>query len=394
MNLLRLAEQLAPDDKRPLTLTGEHCLRYHDKAQACQACSDVCPAGAIEPGTPPVLDANACQHCLACLPVCPSGAIAGEDEGPALLRCAEALGARRLELLCQLNPQMERGTPGVEAAIRVRGCLAGLGSGALMALVANGVQQVVLRNDACEGCPWQQAGGAVEVRLEEARNMLALWGRESSLRLSGSGAKSWAARPIYMADSPPVSRRDLFRLQRSPAATNGPIAGGNHPFRERLRLVYALQKLGEPPTEQASASLPTASFATLDVGEDCTACGACARICPTGALSLAIDRESYSLTFAPQACIGCSLCANVCAPAALVVTKNPPYADVFAGPAVWVLQQGAVARCQRCRAPFPSATGSKFCAICDFRRQNPFGSAMPAALQSGPTRPSLREELS
>jgi ferredoxin len=394
MNLLRLAGQLAPDDRRALDYRGEHCLRYHDKAQTCQACSDICPTGALKPGTPPAFDASACQLCLACLPVCPAGALTADDEAPALAHCAQALGVRRLELICQLNPELVRGVHGVEAAIRVRGCLAGLGSAALLLLAANGVEQIVVRDDACDGCPWQRAGAEVKAQVSEARAMLALWDEEMRLCLSGGADESWEPRPVYAADSPPVSRRDLFRRPRSAATAEGPVTGGSHPFRERLRLIHALQKLGAPRPERATAPLPLPGFATLTVAEGCTACGTCARVCPTGALSLAIDDEAYSLTFAPQACIGCGMCAHVCAPAVLAVDSQPSFAEVFDGPAVWPLQQGAVARCQRCRAPYPAASGSAFCSICDFRRKNPFGSAIPPGLQRRPATPTLREELS
>lgn len=393
MNLLRLAEQLAPNENRALAFSGEHCLRYHDKAHECQACVDVCPTRAIELGRPPMLDASACQYCLACLPACPTGAITAEDEAPALAHCAQVLGVRRLELLCQLNPDVTRGVEGVEAAIRVRGCLAGLGSAALLLLAASGVEQIVVRDDACDGCPWERASREVVEQLEEARGLLALWGGEKSLRLSGSADESWAPRPVYAADSPPVSRRDLFRMQRGDAKPGGPVASGSHPFRERLRLVYALQKLGAPLTERATAPLPLPGLATVTVAEGCTACGACARVCPTGALSLAIGDEGFSLTFAPQACIGCGMCAHVCAPAVLSVESGPSYADIFESPAVWPLQQGAVAHCRRCRAPYPAATGSDFCPVCDFRRKNPFGSAMPPGLRRTAA-PTLREELS
>ena len=389
MNLLRLAEQLAPDDQRTLLLSGEHCLRYHDKAQQCRACSDICPAGAIEPGTPPVLDADACQFCLACLPVCPTGAITAEDEVPALVRCTQVLGARRVELLCQLNPEVTRGVPGVEAAIRVRGCL-GLGSGPPAAGVATSSRL------SCAMMPVTvvpgEAGSAVANQLVEAQATLALWGKERCLTLSGPADESWAPRPVYAADSPPVSRRDLFHLRHNETQTEAPVAGGNHPFRERLRQIYALQKLGAPPPEQSTAPLPLPGFATLAVGEGCTACGACARVCPTGALSLAIDDDGFCLTVAPHACIGCGMCAHVCAPGPR--PGDSRLITTFRGPSVWELQQGAVARCQRCRAPYPAATGSDFCAICDFRRKNPFGSVIPPGLQRRTATQTLREELS
>jgi ferredoxin len=76
VNLERLAGQLARDDSRPVSLVGEHCLNYHDKARTCQACSASCPAGAIAPGKPQRLDSSRvarCQRCRAPFPAATGG---------------------------------------------------------------------------------------------------------------------------------------------------------------------------------------------------------------------------------------------------------------------------------------------------------------------------------
>ncbi|HEY3964902.1 MAG TPA: 4Fe-4S binding protein [Planctomycetaceae bacterium] len=41
----------------------------------------------------------------------------------------------------------------------------------------------------------------------------------------------------------------------------------------------------------------------------CTVCGDCVRICPTGCLSIARERE---VVLVPQACINCAVCEAVC----------------------------------------------------------------------------------
>lgn len=394
MNLLRLAEQLAMEDSRTITLSGAQCVRYRDKMHRCRACGDICPVGAIEVGALPTLDTERCQRCLACLPACPTGAITGEDEVPSLLNCAAAVQARRLELLCQLNPDTDSGVPGVDAAVRVRGCLAGLGSATLILLAATGLDLIVVRTDACAVCPWKQASDEVIAQVGEARAMLAFWEYDTRLQLSGPAQDGWKTRPVYLADSPPVSRRDLFRVRHTESGQEAGPASGHHPFRERLRLVRALRLLGPPLAELAAAPLPLRGFAVLGTAGNCTACGACARICPTGAVALGVDDEVYRLTFSSQACIACEMCVHVCGPGALTANTAPTYAAIFDGPGVSTLQEGAVARCQRCRAPFPAATGSRYCAVCEYRRQNPFGTAVPPALAAMPVVATLRQELS
>ena len=39
-----------------------------------------------------------------------------------------------------------------------------------------------------------------------------------------------------------------------------------------------------------------------------TACGVCARVCPTGALQMETAESGFQLIFSPQICIGCDIC--------------------------------------------------------------------------------------
>jgi ferredoxin len=44
--------------------------------------------------------------------------------------------------------------------------------------------------------------------------------------------------------------------------------------------------------------------------EECVHCGACASVCPSGALY--IDRETYKVIFDKEKCVGCELCVGAC----------------------------------------------------------------------------------
>ena len=55
--------------------------------------------------------------------------------------------------------------------------------------------------------------------------------------------------------------------------------------------------------------------------QQCTQCGACTTICPTGALSIP-DRTSMIVTFDIEKCVACSLCVQACPPRAMHVAIN------------------------------------------------------------------------
>jgi ferredoxin len=380
MDLIRLVDRLAAEKNGRVAFAGERCLHVADRFQECENCRAVCPADAFTGEKIPDFVPEKCVQCLACLPVCPAGALVAKDEVPDLLRFVRHLSSQRIELVCRHNPDVGRGTPGVEAAISVRGCLAGLGLGALLLLAAEGVSAVVLRNDACADCQWSGLGKQVAKQVAQAQLFLGIWHQEDVVSLSGPAGETWWERPVYSAGSPPVSRRDLFRLRKPTPVNEGDndIADGNQPFRERLRLVRACQKLGPPAANKTGDRLPGLGFATVSfVSPTCNACGACARACPTGALKLDIDDHAYALTFDSRACVGCAVCAHVCPLSIVDLNHEPPFESIFGEPDPVVLQSGPVARCRRCRARFPAGGGEDYCAVCRFRLRHPFGAARP-----------------
>ncbi len=377
MNLLALAERWGEAlATKPFGFAADRCLYATDKFATCTACHDICPVGAIQVGKPPTFDAESCQLCRACLPACPVGAFTADDEVPALLNCAERIGAKTVEVACSLNARVDAGP--AAAAVRVRGCLAGLGAGAYLGLVSQGLEEVVVRLDACADCPWGKLQPQVESQVQQAQGLLALWAQAETLTWVAEAADDFAKRPFWNATSPPVSRRDLFRWregEKKPVAESAADADPN-PFHERLRLLRAVKQMPPATSQEQTMS----GFALLAVNEDCTACGVCARVCPTGALQMETAASSYQLTFSPQICIACDKCSHVCAPNAINLTHAPTFEQVFDTAVDQIVQQGELARCSKCHAFFAAQAGKDLCPVCEFRRQNPFGSAMPPGL--------------
>ncbi|MCW5851542.1 MAG: 4Fe-4S binding protein [Anaerolineae bacterium] len=390
MNLLGIADRLAASPP-PLRVQTERCVHALNSASTCDLCVRACAFDALRLSPTITLDENRCTACGACLHVCPVDAIRGDDGVAKLLNLAPRFeAAQSVELACARHPRPEQGPAGSELVLRAAGCLAALGPSTYASLHALGFQRIVVRLDACAGCPLGAARPQIEARLTSARSLLDSVEPATRLETIDASATDWTARPVYAVNNPPVSRRSLFRLfaaeaPRVAARALLPVEEATsettQPPRERRRLLNALQRLTPaPPPEGEGAGVRAVShlpFIHLQASDACNACGACARVCPTSAMRLRLTNEAtFRLSFQPAACTDCGLCLDLCEPGAL---SREPVADLasIVSQASLTLREGEVHICEKCGARFAGAPGATLCPLCDFRRRNPFGSRLP-----------------
>jgi ferredoxin len=397
LSLFSIAERFTALEHSALTLDKERCLHSQDRFSGCQACFAICPVKAITPGKPPSLSPEKCAKCLACLMVCPVGAYSSDDEVTTLLTAAKRLESGPLELLCERNPRPTLGVSQAGTAIRIKGCLAGLGSGAYLVLAVLGLDPILVRTDACSACEWATIPAQVQAQVSHARQLLEGWSKDSSLACV-SALESPVERPFWEAGSPPLSRRDIFQSAlRSGRATLARVVdewattpAERQPGRDRLRMVNALKHLPAPQLTHPG-SLKGMDFAWGSVSDACTACGVCARICPTSALQFGkyAGETAFQLTFQAAKCVGCDMCVHVCSPAAMTIDHDPTFARIFSQENV-ILRAGGLIKCKKCGTPTVALPGVEFCPPCEFRRTHPFGSMLPPGLKS--IRPSSAQE--
>lgn len=365
-----------------MVLHAERCLHFRDRRSECADCYAVCPVEAIAPGKPPSLNTELCETCLACLPACPTGVFTAEDDVVTLLSAAGRLEGGVVELLCPQNRSPETGLDADATGLRIKRCLASLGSGALISLAALGFEQITLRCEDCSTCKWAALQPQIEQQALRAKGFLAAWNKQGVLH-TVIELKEPIERTIWNADNPPVSRREMFQVMARRGSTmvarameNNANGAEKSPGRDRQRVLGAIRHLPAASSPSA-ASLDGMRFAGAWVTEACTACGACAKACPTGALafSKAEDGQSYTLKFTAGKCIDCGFCTRVCLPKA-IQKGTTDLSSVFTNETI-LLREGKIVKCSRCAAPMAERPGTTLCPVCEVRSRNPVASMLP-----------------
>ncbi len=378
----------------PPHVVHSRCLNNRHRARACRICVNACPVNAIS--TPFLQDANAasvtlnqdtCVRCGLCVNVCPTDVFAQTELPEAKLPQTVARSASLvIELACPRKDPPDLSQVLDASMIQTPRCLAALSVPTLLEMVATG-KTLWLNDSLCQGCPIGSARGTIQRAVTTANRWLQVMGHEPAVRsylaTKDKLADQPISRPVVREDRLVMSRRDLFKslTKRAGQATAGtmtttgtkrprqpspsqrgqvsPAHGDSthgtghrlphHIPAQRQHLAYSLRQLSPDP----SASVPTATLPIADVtiSDDCTACGLCAQLCPTEAISFVSDDEYYVLNFSAALCLGtdCGLCVIGC-PTQAVRFGREVTADELLSTQPRHVKAGRLAPCAQCGA--------------------------------------------
>jgi ferredoxin len=347
------------------------CAHSRNETVGCNACIDICSAGAVSSEKKRqqiVVNPNLCVGCGACTTVCPTGALTyayprASEQGvrfktllsayakaggtqPVLLFHSQDGGQQAIEALGRAA-RLQKTVRGVPANVVPQALwhTASLGLDLWLSAIAFGAAQVAVLVTG-EEAPAYLDGLTAQMRVAQAlMNGLGYAGVHFHLLRTQAG-------DIAGLD---VGLQTLARSRPAVPAAPARFAVAQE---KRSTLDMALDHL----MAQAPAALPEAialpaqgtPFGSLVVNADsCTLCLSCVSACPASALQDNPDRPQ--LKFIEKNCVQCGLCATTCPEDA--ITLQPRLLLSPQRKEARVLNESAPYHCIRCAKPFGTLKG-------------------------------------
>lgn len=324
------------------------CAHSRNGRDGCNACIDICSAGAIRgAGDLVAVNPYLCAGCGACTTVCPSGAISYAYP------TARETGSR---VKAVLKAYAEAG--GVEPVLLFHGAEGGALLEELGEAVPARVLPLGLHHTASVGLDvwlaalaWGASGIAVLMTDAEAPQYIAALEGQMAIAaelMSGLGYAGPHLQLLRATDAGALAPA----LRLAPRGT-GPArpAGFDVARDKRDTLEYALDHLvRQAPVQVDEIALPQGSpFGTLNVNAaTCSLCMACVGTCPAAALQDGHDLPQ--LRFIEKNCVQCGLCADTCPENAITLVPRLSLRETRKQPVV--LNETQPFHCIRCAKPF------------------------------------------
>ena len=340
------------------------CAHSRNETVGCNACIDVCSAGAVSSEKSRqqiVVNPNLCVGCGACTTVCPTGALTyayprASEQGvrlKTLLSTYTKAGGANATLLLHSQVKGQQAIDNLGRAAKLQKTVHGVPANVIplalwhtasvgldlwLAAIAFGATQVaVLLTD--EEAPAYTH--ALEEQMKVAQALL--------------GGMGYAGVHFHLLTEPTISGFDKSLQQLALARPTAPASPARFAVAQEKRstLDMALDHFitHAPATLPQAISLPSegSPFGSLVVNKDtCTLCLSCVSACPASALQ--DNPERPQLKFIEKNCVQCGLCASTCPENA--ITLQPRLLLTPERKEARVLNESQPYQCIRCSKPF------------------------------------------
>jgi ferredoxin len=311
------------------TVCQERCPGVLFSGAHCARCLAGCPTGSIHLTYPSLTIDDTCSGCGFCVALCPNDVFAlpvghrasvDESEKPDLLYCSGLLPTGSM--------------PAGPLPASIVPCLGSIAASFILDRALRKEKPLKVVTGTCRDCSLRAGEGSYRLldrEISSLFNYLHIGFPPVSVSAASSGERQRAsaeynAFQTSLEEKKPLSRRDFFKHLRESTVPHrrqpgknlvgpgGEGSGSRGPTEfSRLR-VEVFQRYAGGLAEQREA---VPGFIEVSVDEACSGCGACANLCPTGALMIDDGPESARLLWTPAYCSLCNLCFDVCARKAL-----------------------------------------------------------------------------
>ena len=308
----------------------ERCSSARLSSAGCNRCLSGCPTDSIRIIYPDLAIDDTCSGCGFCVALCPNEVFsfpgespirfANDEEKPGPLYCSGLFATGR--------------APARILPPSVIPCLGSISTAFILGRVLRDSKPLQVVTGSCEACPMKVGENNYRQREGEIQSLFDYLGIGSSpviVSTASAAEREEASKQhdIFRAsqeESKAISRRDFFKHLRGSGATRRSHPAGNAALKKDIeselrgptkekRALVALFRRYAGRVAGGKGAVP--GFIEVEVDENCTGCGACASLCPTGALTLDEGPATAQLQWTPAHCSQCNLCFEVCARKAL-----------------------------------------------------------------------------
>lgn len=391
---MKIAERIADKivNSHHMTIEKRLCSRFRTPKSDCALCAGFCPVSAISISESGAKIEGGCTECGACISACPNGAfdIKGRDDR----KISEEIGSRvKGQGVNTFTISCEHGD---ETADLIVPCLSRLTETLLLEPAKAGASTVKLLRPMCEKCSNKKAAPHLSRVVKQSRHIYEMLGiGAGSLLISAVEFRETKDSELRIQDSEAntISRREFFGSFRNKAIEVAAEAipdienknnGDKELFNDlihkkpesikRTMLLEAIKAI-EPRFKDSGIESGTAQglnktyapeldciVAELEVSPKCTACGVCAILCPTNAITQEWTDDGYSLSYKPALCTNCGVCVAACLPKAIGI-KETASLNLLLNDKEVRLFDALKKKCSVCRTDFV-AGDSDICPLC------------------------------
>ena len=368
-----LAERIL-NKKQVISAVSRLCKTARFRQSECRKCEEICPEKAISLSIGPKISSD-CSNCGLCLNVCPTEAFYINLNLEQLL--ADSIASPHIAPKANASIAFHclESQPLNSASIGLR-CLGNLTEISLLRAAVSGLKELQFSRGQCSECHLSMGGKLFDTMVGTIVPLCEAIGRDEFLiRIVQQKRK-------HDIDEVALSRRKLFTglmrhvLDPSPEMGQEGNLGGVSNLHNRKGLSSKKTALNELLARNAVVTSDNGAYTTIVPWKKmvvdqtkCIACGICASVCPTGALTKIQKQDQIITTINPSLCSNCFLCQEACPQHAIDFVIADNLKEIFSEQPVEVARINLV-NCVICGEQLTPNHDSQVCTTCQKRQMS------------------------